>query len=150
MDSKEKMLKILRDLSLEELQEARDCIDDLITRLDKDVTKSQKKADADKEEYKLMERRDQERFYEIFPCKLERADKHGESAFQGTVVDISRGGLRLKTNKKIEAGSVLVISPDYDRIYKKIFVEVVRVKEFMGQYELGARHILVDDNTKNK
>ena len=48
-----------------------------------------------------MERREQERFYEIFICKLERADKQGEATFQGTVVDISRTGLRLKTDKKL-------------------------------------------------
>ncbi len=146
MSSKEKVIKILEGLSLDELREARICIDNLITRIKQEDAKSQKK--AGQEYYILMERREQERFYEIFPCKLERADKQGEAAFQGTVVDISKTGLRLKTDKKLEAGSVLVLSPDYDRIYKKIYVEVIRVKEFMGQYEIGVRHILPDDNTK--
>ena len=146
MSSKEKVLKILEELSLDELHEARSCIENLITRIKEGGAKSQKK--ADQEDYILMERREQERFYEIFPCKLKMADKQEESTFEGTVVDISKGGLRLKTNKKLEAGSVLVLSPDYDRIYKKIFVEVIRVKEFMGQYEIGVRHILPDDNTK--
>jgi len=146
MSSKEKILKILEGLSLDELCEAQSCINDLITRLEKNGATSQKKT---VEEARIpMERREQERFYEIFPCKLERADKHGEVTFQGTVVDISRAGLRLKIDKKLEAGSVLILSPDYDRIYKKIFVEVVRVTEFMGQYEIGARHILMDDSTK--
>ena len=146
MSSKEKILKILEGLSLDELCEAQSCINDLITRLEKNGATSQKKT---VEEARIpMERREQERFYEIFPCKLERADKHGEVTFQGTVVDISRTGLRLKIDKKLEAGSVLILSPDYDRIYKKIFVEVVRVTEFMGQYEIGARHILMDDSTK--
>ncbi|HHT9138388.1 MAG TPA: PilZ domain-containing protein [Candidatus Wunengus sp. YC60] len=146
MSSKEKVLKILEGLSLNELCEAQSCINDLITRLEKNGATSQKKAD---DEARIpMERREQERFYEIFPCKLERADKQEEATFEGTVVDISKTGLRLKTNKKLEAGSVLVLSPDYDRIYKKIFVEVVRVKEFMGQYEIGVKHILINDNTK--
>ena len=146
MSSKEKVIKILEGLSLDELREARSCIDNLITRIKQEDAKSQKK--AGQEYYILMERREQERFYEIFPCKLERADKQGEAAFQGTVVDISRTGLRLKIDKKLEAGSVLVLSPDYDRIYKKIYVEVIRVKEFMGQYEIGVRHILPDNSTK--
>ena len=146
MSSKEKILKILERLSLDELCEAQICINDLIKRLEKNGAASQKK--ADEEARILMERREQERFYEIFICKLERADKQGEATFQGTVVDISKAGLRLKTNKKLETGSVLILSPDYDRIYKKIYVEVIRVKEFMGQYEIGVRHILPDDNTK--
>ena len=146
MSSKEKILKILEGLSLDELCEAQSCINDLIARLEKNGATSQKKT---VEEARIpMERREQERFYEIFPCKLERADKQGEATFQGTVVDISRTGLRLKIDKKLEAGSVLILSPDYDRIYKKIFVEVVRVTEFMGQYEIGVRHILPDDNNK--
>ena len=83
-----------------------------------------------------------------FMLEVEKADRQEESIFQGTVVDISKTGLRLKIDEKLEAGSVLVLSPDYDRIYKKIYVEVIRVKEFMGQYEIGVRHILPDDNTK--
>jgi len=146
MSSKEKILKILEGLSLDELCEAQSCINDLIARLEKNGATSQKK--ADEEARILMERREQERFYEIFPCKLERADKQGEATFQGTVVDISRTGLRLKIDKKLETGSILILSPDYDRIYKKIYVEVIRVKEFMGQYEIGVRHILPDNNTK--
>ena len=146
MSSKEKVKKILEGLSLDELREAQSCIDNLITRIKEDGSKSQEK--ADQEDPIVMERREQERFYEIFSCKLERADKQGEATFQGTVVDISKAGLRLKTNKKLETGSVLILSPDYDRIHKKIYVEVIRVKEFMGQYEIGVRHILPDDNTK--
>ncbi|MDO8141094.1 MAG: PilZ domain-containing protein [Candidatus Brocadiales bacterium] len=146
MSSKEKVLKILEGLTLNELCEAQSCINDLITRLEKNGATSQKKAD---DTARIpMERREQERFYEIFPCKLERADKQEDATFEGTVVDISKTGLRLKTNKKLEAGSVLVLSPDYDRIYKEIFVEVVRVKEFMGQYEIGVKHILINDSTK--
>ncbi len=146
MSSKEKVMKILEGLSLDELREAQSCIDNLITRIKEDGSKSQEK--ADQEDRILMERREQERFYEIFPCKLKKADRQEESIFQGTVVDISKTGLRLKIDKKLEAGSILVLSPDYDRIYKKIYVEVIRVKEFMGQYEIGVRHILPDDNTK--
>lgn len=146
MSSKEKVMKILEGLSLDELREAQSCIDNLITRIKEDGSKSQEK--ADQEDHIVMERREQERFYEIFPCKLKKADRQEESIFQGTVVDISKTGLRLKIDEKLEAGSVLVLSPDYDRIYKKIYVEVIRVKEFMGQYEIGVRHILPDDNTK--
>jgi len=146
MSSKEKILKILEGLSLDELCEAQSCINDLIARLEKNGATSQKK--ADEEARILMERREQERFYEIFPCKLERADKQGEATFQGTVVDISRTGLRLKIDKKLETGSILILSPDYDRIYKKIYVEVIRVTEFMRQYEIGVRHILPDDSTR--
>ncbi len=146
MSSKEKVTKILEGLSLDELREAQSCIDNLIARIKEDGSKPQEK--ADQEDHIVMERREQERFYEIFPCKLKKADRQEESIFQGTVVDISKTGLRLKIDKKLEAGSVLVLSPDYDRIYKKIYVEVIRVKEFMGQYEIGVRHILPDDNTK--
>lgn len=142
MSSKKKVLKILEELSLDELCEAQICIDELITRMEKSGATSQKKADT--------ERREQDRFYEIFPCKLERADKQGKSAFHGTVVDISKTGLRLKTNEKLEEGSVLVLSPDYDRIYKKIYVEVVRVKEFVGRYEIGVKHIFKKDTSKNQ
>lgn len=146
MSSQEKVTKLLEGLSLDELREAQSYIDNLIARTKGDGSKSQEK--SYQEDYRPIERREQERFYEIFSCKLERADKQGEATFQGTVVDISKAGLRLKTNKKLETGSVLILSPDYDRIYKKIYVEVIRVKEFMGQYEIGVRHILSDDNTK--
>jgi len=146
MLSKEKVMKILEELSLADLHEAQSFIDNLITRRKASGSKSQGK--ADQEDSKSMERRDRERFYEIFPCKLKMVEKQEEPTFGGTVVDISKGGLRLKTSKKIEAGSVLVLSPDYDRIYKKIFVEVVRIKEFMGQYEIGVKYILVEGNTK--
>src|SRR3989304_8267805 len=146
MSSKEKVMKILEGLSLDELLETQSCIDNLIARTKEDGTKSQEK--ADQEDYRPIERREQERFYEIFSCKLERADKQGEATFQGTVVDISKEGLRLKTNKKLETGSILILSPDYEIINKKIYVEVIRVKEFMRQYEIGVRHILPDDNTR--
>ena|SRR3972149_3466579 len=146
MYSKEKVMKILEGLSLDELREAQSCIDNIIARTKEADSKSKEK--SYQEDCRPIERREQERFYEIFSCKLERADKQGEVTFQGTVVDISKAGLRLKTKKKFETGSVLILSPDYDRIYKKIYVEVIRVKEFMGQYEIGVRHILPDDNTK--
>ena len=146
MPSKEKVMKILEELTLDELREAQSFIDTLITNRKASGLKSQGK--ADQEDYKSIERRERERFYEIFPCKLKLVDKQEDPTFGGTVVDISKGGLRLKTSKKIEAGSVLLLSPDYDRIYKKIFVEVVRIKEFMGQYEIGVKYILVEGNTK--
>ena len=146
MHSKEKVMKILEELTLAELHEAQNFIDNLITMRKVSGSKSQGK--EVQEEYQSKERREQERFYEIFPCKLRMVDEREEPTFAGTVVDISKGGLRLKTSKKITAGSVLVLSPDYDRIYKKIFVEVVRTKEFMGQYEIGVKHIMVEGNTK--
>src|SRR3989337_85303 len=86
MSSKEKVKKILEGLSLDELREAQSCIDNLITRIKEDGSKSQEK--ADQEDPIVMERREQERFYEIFPCKLKKADRQEESIFQGTVVDI--------------------------------------------------------------
>ena len=142
MSFKKKVLKIFEGLSLEELCEAQSCIDELITKLEKGGAASQKKTD--------IERREQERFYEIFPCKLTRADKQGESHFHGTVVDISKNGLRLKTSEKFTEGNVLILSPDYDRIYKKIYVEVVRVKEFVGQFEIGVKHIFMKETPEDQ
>ena len=45
MSSKEKVKKILEGLSLDELREAQSCIDNLITRIKEDGSKSQEKAD---------------------------------------------------------------------------------------------------------
>lgn len=152
MSSKKKVIKILEDLSLAELHEARSCIDDLIAKREEVVTKSQKKINraADKLSGPLRH----ERFYDIFTCKVKKINEMRKPAFLGTVVDISRGGLRLKTKKKIAVGNILVIfpekkedaeslavSPDYDRIGNKIFVEVIRVKELMGISEIGCKFL---------
>ncbi|MFN3532456.1 MAG: PilZ domain-containing protein [Candidatus Brocadia sp.] len=152
MSSKKKVIKILEDLSLDELHEARSCIDELITKREEVVTKSQKEINraADKVSGPLRHKR----FYDIFTCKVKKINELKKPAFLGTVVDISRGGLRLKTKKKIAVGNILVIfpekkeevgtlavSPDYDHIGNKIFVEVIRVKELMGISEIGCKFL---------
>jgi len=152
MSSKKKVMKILGDLSLDELHEARNCIDDLITKREETGTKSQK--EIKKTVDKLSSLLRQERFYHIFTCKFKKINELRKPAFLGTVVDISKGGLRLKTKKKIAVGSILVvfpekkeeasilaISPDYDHIGNKIFVEVIRVKELMGMSEIGCKFL---------
>ncbi len=152
MSSLKKVKKILEDLSLAELYEARSCIDSLITQREECVAKSQKetKGTADKLPCPLRH----ERFYDIFTCKVKKINELKKPAFIGTVVDISRGGLRLKTKKKIAVGNILVVfpekkdelgalavSPDYDHIGNKIFVEVIRVKELMGMSEIGCKFL---------
>ena len=152
MSSKKKVMKILGDLSLDELHEARNCIDNLIIKREETGTKSQK--ENNKTADKLSGLLRQERLYHIFTCKFKKVNELRKPAFLGTVVDISKGGLRLKTKKKIAAGSILVvfpekkeeasilaISPDYDHIGNKIFVEVIRVKELMGMSEIGCKFL---------
>lgn len=151
MSSKKKVMKILEELSLTELHEARNCIDGLITKREKYATKLQK--ETNKAAHKSSGLR-HERFYDIFTCKVKKLSELRKPAFSGTVVDISKGGLRLKTKKKIEVGNILVIfpdkkedagilavSPDYDHIGNKIFVEVIRVKELMGISEIGCKFL---------
>ena len=72
MHSKEKVMKILEELTLAELHEAQNFIDNLITMRKVSGSKSQGK--EVQEEYQSKERREQERFYEIFPCKLRMVD----------------------------------------------------------------------------
>lgn len=72
----------------------------------------------------------------------------------GTVVDISKSGVRLKIKKKIPVGTILVvfpekkegasilaISPDYDHSTHKIFVEVLRTKDVLGISEIGCKFL---------
>ncbi|GJQ19007.1 MAG: PilZ domain-containing protein [Candidatus Brocadia sp. AMX2] len=152
MSSKKKIMKILEDLSLPELHEARTCIDHLITKREEVATKPQK--ETNKTEEKLPGLLRKERSYDIFPCKVKKIHELRKPAFLGMVVDISQGGLRLKTKKKIAVGNILVIfpekkeetgiltfSPDYDHIGNKIFVEVIRAKELMGIYEAGCKFL---------
>lgn len=152
MLSKKKVLKILGNLSLNELHEARDCIDDLI--ISRKETGAKAKKTIGKTIDKSTDLLRQERFYHIFTCKFKKVNEIRKQAFLSTVVDISEGGLRLKTKKKLAIGNILVvfpekkeeasilaISPEYDHIGKKIFVEVIRVKEFMGMSEIGCRFL---------
>ncbi len=150
--SKKKVLKILENLSLNELHEARDCIDDLIIR-QKGPGARAKKA-ISKTAVKSTDLLRQERLYHIFTCKFKKINEIRKQSFSSTVVDISKGGLRLKTKKKLAVGNILVvfpgkeeeasilaISPEYDHIGNKIFVEVIRVKEFLGMSEIGCRFL---------
>ncbi|MEP9411114.1 MAG: PilZ domain-containing protein [Candidatus Brocadia sp.] len=152
MSSKKTVMKILEELSLAELHEARNCIDDLITKREEVITKSQKETNKVADKSSDLLRHD--RSYDIFTCKVKKLSELRKPAFSGTVVDISKGGLRLKTKKKIDVGNILVIfpnkkedagilavSPDYDHIGNKIFVEVIRVKELMGMSEIGCRFL---------
>lgn len=152
MSSKKKVMKIFEQLSLPELHEARICIDDLIIKREEIATKPQK--ETNKAEDKLSGRQRHKRSYGIFTCKVKKINELRRPAFLGTVVDISQGGLRLKTKKKIATGNILVIfpekkeeagilalSPDYDRVGNKIFVEVIRVKELMGISEIGCKFL---------
>lgn len=152
MSSKKKIMKILEDLSLDELHEARSCINDVITKREKADTESKKETGKTVDTSKDLQR--QERLYDIFTCKLKKINELQKPAFLGTVVDISKGGLRLKTKKKIAVGNILVvfpekkeeanilaISPDYDHIGNKIFLEVIRVKELLGMSEIGCKFL---------
>ncbi len=152
MSSKKRVMKILEALSLNELHETRCCIDDLITKREVSDTKSQKEIRKTADTFSGQPR--QERFYDIFTCKLKKINELRKPAFLGTVVDISKSGVRLKIKKKIAAGSILVvfpekkegasilaISPDYDHISNKIFVEVLRTKEVLGMSEIGCKFL---------
>ena len=152
MPFKKKAMKLLEDLSLDELYEARNCIDDLITERECSGTKRQK--ESNKAEDKLPGLLRQERFYHIFTCKFKKVNELKKPAFSGIVVDISKSGLRLKAKKKITIGSILVvfpekkeeasilaISPEYDHEGSKIFVEVIRVKEVLEMTEIGCKFL---------
>lgn len=152
MSSKKKVVKLLEDLSLDELRDARNCIDDLITERECSGTKLQKELNTAADKLSGLLR--QERFYHIFTCKFKKVNELKKPAFSGTIVDISKSGLRLKTKKKIPAGSILVvfpekkeeasilaISPDYDHEGNKVFVEVIRVKELLEMTEIGCKFL---------
>lgn len=152
MPSKKKVMELLEALSLPELHEARNCIDDLITGRESVGTKQQK--ELSKAADKLSGLLRQERFYHIFTCKFKKVNELKKPAFSGIIVDISKSGLRLKTKKKITVGSILVvfpekkeeasilaISPDYDHVGNKIFVEVIRAKELLEMTEIGCRFL---------
>ncbi len=158
MSSKEKVIKVLGDLSkalmelsLDDLREFRDCIDNLITAIEEtgiSTTQAVDNATA------LSNNMRQERFYVIFTCRFKKTTESDIALASGIVVDISQGGMRLKSRKKVETGtvlaispekaeevSILAISPEYDPTEKKIFVEVIRVKELMGLYEIGCKFL---------
>ncbi len=148
MISKE-VLKTLRNLSLDELRVVLDYINSLIAKREAFNTKKQTELNNN-----VPASLRQERSYEIFTCKFKKTTELESPAFSGIVVDISKGGLRLKTNKKINRGDILVIfpektqegnslsiSPAYDSLHKKTFVEVIRANESMGFYEIGCKFL---------
>ncbi len=160
MSSKEEVLKMLDNLSLNELLEAKDYIDNLIARLQ--VFGTESKRETNDMVNNLHNPLRQERFYGIFTCKFKKTSDLERPPSLGIVVDISKGGLRLKTNKKIKTGDVLVVFPNkiqeaenfavsaaYDSLHKKTFVEVIRVKEFMGLYEIGCRFLPLNSQLHN-
>lgn len=146
-------MKLLENLSQDELHEARNCIDALISNQEEPAVKSQKEKNKAPDTFSDLMR--QERFYHIFTCKFKKVNDLKKPASTGTVVDISKSGLRLKTKKtpiavgsllaifpekKAEA-SILAISPAYDHDGNKIFAEVIRVKEFLEMSELGCKFL---------
>lgn len=153
MSLKKKVVKVLENLSQDELHEARSCIDTLISNQEEPAAKPQKGKNKAAGTFSDLMR--QERFYHIFTCKFKKVNELKKSASMGTVVDISKSGLRLKTKKKqIAVGSLLVIfpekkeevsiltiSPAYDHDGNKIFAEVIRVKEFLEMSELGCKFL---------
>lgn len=104
----------------------------------------------------LTELERQERFYASISCKFKRLNESKKPAFQGTILDVSKDGLRLKTTEKMEVGTILATfqvqeqpkgdslptaAAYNDAIQKKACMEVVRVKEVEGQYEIGCKII---------
>lgn len=139
-------------MSQDELHEARYCIDTLMNTPQEPGVTSQKGQSTAAGSFSDLTR--PERFYHIFTCKFKKINELKKPAFAGTVVDISKGGLRLKTREKIAKGSLLVIfpgkksdasiltiSPEYDHDGDKIFAEVIRVKELLEMFELGCRFL---------
>ena len=152
---KKKVVKFLGNLSHNELCEARNWIDTLISSQEEPAIKPQKGKGKHKTEHAFSDLIRQERFYHIFTCKFKKMNDLKKSASIGTVVDISKSGLRLKTkNNHITVGSLLVIfpekkaeasilaiSPEYDHEGNKIFAEVIRVKELLEMSELGCKFL---------
>jgi hypothetical protein len=153
MAMKKKVVKFLGNLSQDELYEARNCIDTLISNQGEPAIKPHKGKQKTADAFSDMMR--QERFYHIFTCKFKKVNELKKPASIGTVVDISKSGLRLKTKnnhitvgnllvifpgKKAEA-SILAISPEYDHDGNKIFAEVTRVKELLEMSELGCKFL---------
>lgn len=152
MSSIKKVIKLLTDLSQNELHEARNCIDTLLSTPKEPVVTSQKGKSNATDNFSDLIR--PERFYHIFTCKFKKVNELKKPAYAGTVVDISKSGLRLKTKEKIARGSLLVIfpekksdvsiltiSPEYDHDGNKIFAEVIRVKELLEMFELGCKFL---------
>lgn len=105
----------------------------------------------------LTERERQERFYASISCKFKRLTESKKPSFPGTILDVSKDGLRLKTSERMEVGTILfpfqvqeqpkgdslpaAAAAYNDAIQKKACMEVVRVKEVKGQYEIGCKLI---------
>ena len=149
MPSKTDAFKRLEDLSLKELQETQNHINDLILK-----SKNPGANPLDTSAANAAEHERQERFYTIFSCKFKRLSELTKPAFSGIVVDVSKDGLRLKTTEKMEVGAVLVtfraqeladnsslhdVVADNDALQHKAYLEVVRVKEAGGLYEIGCK-----------
>lgn len=100
MSLKKKVVKVLENLSQDELHEARSCIDTLIGNQEEPAAKLQKGKNKAAGTFSDLMR--QERFYHIFTCKFKKVNELKKSASIGTVVDISKSGLRLKTKKKTD------------------------------------------------
>ncbi|MBI5308608.1 MAG: PilZ domain-containing protein, partial [Planctomycetes bacterium] len=147
MSSKTNAFKILEDLSLKELQDTQNYITNLIAKSRKpDATPPDTSVDDTSEHER------QERFYTIFSCKFKRLAEQAKPAFSGIVVDVSKDGLRLKTTKKMEMGTILVtydaqelpendslsaVVAENDALQRRACLEVVRLKEVGGIYEIG-------------
>ncbi len=154
MSSKTDAFKILEDLSLKELQDTQNHITNLIEKSRKHGATPLDTSVDDTAEHER-----QERFYTIFSCKFKRLAEQARPAFSGIVVDVSKDGLRLKTTEKTEVGTVLVtyepqelpdndslstVVAENDALQRRACLEVVRLKEVGGIYEIGCK--LVHDH----
>lgn len=155
MHPKEEILRLLGNLSLHELQEIQNFIATLITV--KDMEKKSPGKDTHNN-HAFHEQSRQERFSTVFSCRFQKTNEPEISPLPGIIIDISKTGLLLKTDTKIDVGSILIafpkiadeinilaISPYYDRLHKRVFLEVIRAKESTGLYELGCKFLPHDN-----
>jgi len=104
----------------------------------------------------LTEQERQDRFYASISCKFKRLTESKKPVFQGTILDVSKDGLRLKTTEKMEVGTILAtfqvqekpiddslpdVAANNDAIQKKACMVVVRVNAVAGYYEIGCKLI---------
>lgn len=159
MSSKTDVFKLLEYLSLKELQDTQNHINNLIAKSRKSGA-SQHDTSVDD----TSEQERQERFYTIFSCKFKRFAEQAKPAFSGMVVDVSKDGLRLKTTEKMEVGTILVtyetqalpesdnlsaVLAENDALQRRACLEVVRLKEVGGLYEIGCKLIHDHDAALN-
>ena len=148
----EALVTDLESLSLDELYEARTFIRDRIGTLTGEESAPDAEPQVDdatqSEEGELDDKRAHPRFTTRFVCKYVKyeaaaSESSARNLFRsGTVLDISKGGVRFATDGNLTTGDniILLLYPNAG-VSKKLYAEVVWITSENGQNMVGAKYV---------